>query len=247
MSADQRGKFPVMTPEQYIAQEEELSSNSETRAPIIVCVDCSYSMRQHHRLEEVMKGLDGFCRDMARDRIACQSVELCIISFGGTMARVERDFTAPDRIQLPQLTAAGETPLADAVMTALEILERRKELYRDNGNSFYRPWLILIGDGDETRSSKELSQAAALLKQESDAKHLSVLCITVGDEDRMSCASLMKLSPDGKVQYLRDLKFREFFSWLSRSIQKTSQSMSGEEVHYEPTTTWGKVIDREQR
>lgn len=71
-----------------------------------------------------------------------------------------------------------------------------------------------------------------------------MLCVTVGDADRMEYSSLMKLAPDGKVQYLRDLKFREFFSWLSRSIQKTSQSMSGEEVHFDPTTTWGEILER---
>ena len=147
-------------------------------------------------------------------------------------------------MQLPKLTASGETPLADGVMTALAALEERKRRYGDNGNTYFRPWLILIGDGDESRSSASLDQAAEVLRSESEAKHLSVLCVTVGDADRMEYSSLMKLAPDGKVQYLRDLKFREFFSWLSRSIQKTSQSMSGEEVHFDPTTTWGEILER---
>ena len=226
-------------------EEEELSNNAETRAPIVICVDCSFSMLQHHRLERVMEGLDTFCRELARDEIACASAEVCIVSYGGTMARVELDFAPPDRIRLPKLTASGETPLADAVKTALENLEMRKRRYRDNGNSYYRPWLILLGDGDETMSARELNQAAALLKEESDAKHLNVLCVTVGDEDRIQYASLMKLAPDGRVHYLRDLKFKEFFSWLSQSIERTSLSMSGEEVYYEPTTTWGEVLQRE--
>lgn len=243
----QTSKFPVLTPDEYMVDEEELATNPEKRTPIIVCVDCSYSMLQKQRLQKVVEGLEVFCRDMAADEIASQSVELCIISYGGTEARVERDFTPPERFRLPVLTAAGETPLADAVMTALEALERRRKRYIDNGNAWFRPWLILIGDGDESRSSQKLDEAAAILKEESDAKHLNVLCVTVGDESRMECASLMKLSPDGRVQYLRDMKFREFFSWLSRSIEKTSQSLQGEEVYYEPTSTWGEVIQGRQR
>ena len=239
-----RNKFPQKTPEEYLLEEEELSSNSETRVPIILCVDCSFSMRQQRRLEKVLEGLQKFRREMAADLIACQSVELCLISFGGDQAIVERDFTPPDRLEIPHLTADGGTPLADAVMTALENLEKRKVRYDDNGNSYYRPWLFLVGDGDESGSSQALDQAAAVLKAESDAKHLSVLCVTVGDEDKIECSSLMKLAPDGKVQYLRDLKFGEFFSWLSRSIQKTSQSMSGEEVYFAPTTSWGEVLER---
>ena len=99
-------------------------------------------------------------------------------------------------------------------------------------------------DGDESRSSRELEEAAAALRKESEAKRLNVLCVTIGDEAQLECSSLMRLAPDGRVQYLRDLKFREFFGWLSRSIQKTSQSLSGEEVSYEPTVTWGEIIER---
>ena len=246
MAQETRGRYPEVTPERYRLDESDLASNPSMRAPIIICVDCSFSMRQQQRLERVLEGLKSFCRDMDQDLLARDSVELCVISFGGTMARVECDFTTVDRVELPELTAAGETPLADAVELALENLELRKQRYEDNGISFYRPWLVLIGDGDETLSNRQLEWAAKRLKEESDAKHLNVLCITVGDADKISCSSLMKLSPSGTVQYLRDLKFREFFGWLSRSIQKTSQSMSGEEVHYEPTGSWAEILGGEQ-
>ena len=71
-------------------------------------------------------------------------------------------------------------------------------------------------------------------------------CIMVGDETtaRRESGSLLRLSPDGEVRYLKDLKFREFFAWLSRSIQKTSQSMSGEEIYYEPTGDWAEILTR---
>lgn len=242
MSEEKRSKFPKKTPQEYLLEEEELCRNSERRTPITVCIDCSYSMRQQRRLVKVMEGLKQFCLDMAADTVANQSVELCIISFGGDMAVVERDFTAPDHMKLPELMADGETPLADAVKTALVNLEKRKHRYADNGNSYFRPWLIIIGDGDETRSAAELEEAAAILKEESDNKHLSVLCVTVGDKENMKCDSLLKLSPDHKVHYLQDLKFQEFFTWLSRSIQKSAMSMTGEEVYYDPTTTWGEIL-----
>lgn len=242
----EKPRFPEKTAELYRLEEAELADNGSRRAPIVVCVDCSFSMRKEHRLERVMDGLKDFCRDMNRDALARDSVEMCLISFGGSHASVECDFATPDHITLPQLEADGETPLADAVSLALENLELRKERYEDNGISFYRPWLVIIGDGDESRSSKHLDQMVQKLKEESDEKHLNVLCIMVGDEAmvRRESASLLRLSPDGTVQYLRDLKFREFFGWLSRSIQKTSQSMSGEEIYYEPTGDWAEILSR---
>ena len=242
----EKSRFPQKTTEEYRLEEEELADNGSRRVPIIVCVDCSFSMRQGHRLERVVDGLVNFCQDMNRDPLARDSVELCLISFGGRNACVECDFATPDRITLPKLVADGETPLADAVFLALDNLALRKQRYEQNGISFYRPWLVLIGDGDETGSSQQLAVAAQKLKEESEAKRLNVLCIMVGNEDRVrqESGSLLHLSPDGTVQYLQDLKFREFFGWLSRSIQKTSQSMSGEEIYYEPTGDWAEILSR---
>lgn len=227
-----------------LLEEEELISNTENRTPVMFCLDCSFSMRHQHRLDRVMDGLREFCRDMAKDPVAGLSVELCIIGFGGNAPTLVMDFTPPGRVSLPVLKADGNTPLTEGVRLALDTLEARKMRYDQNGIPIYRPWLIIIGDGDDTGSKKELEQMAAHLKAESDAKHLNVLCITVGDEDKICYSSLMKLSPDGKVQYLKDLKFREFFAWLSRSMEKTSRSIGHEEPLYESTVTWGEVLHR---
>ena len=110
MSENHRSKFPVKTPQEYLLEEEELSSNSEPRVPIIVCVDCSFSMRQQHRLERVLEGLEDFCADMAADPIACQSVELCIVSFGGEQAVVERDSPRRTGCSCPSSPPAGKPP-----------------------------------------------------------------------------------------------------------------------------------------
>ena len=53
---------------------------------------------------------------------------------------------------------------------------------------------------------------------------------------------LDRLSPDGHAHKLHDLKFHEFFSWLSRNVQKMSQSLAGEESEMEPTTSWEDAL-----
>lgn len=230
----------------YMLEEEELISNTESRTPVIFCLDCSFSMRQQRRLDRVLEGMREFCRDMAKDPVAGLSIEVCIISFGGEEPRLAMDFTPPSRIELPRLQADGRTPLAKSVRLALKTLDTRMVRYEQNCLTTYRPWLIIIGDGDDTGNRKDLEEMAAVLKEKHDAKHLNVLCITMGDEDRITFSSLMKLSPNGRVQYLRDLKFGEFFAWLSRSMEKTSRSMGHEEPLYEATTTWGELLERGQ-
>ena len=228
----------------YFLKEEELYDNTEIRTPVIFCLDCSFSMRQQQRLDRVMEGMKEFCRDIAKDPVAGLSVEICVISFGGEEPKLEMDFTQPGKVVLPALKADGRTPLVKGVQLALDTLGAIKTRYDQTSTTTFRPWLIIIGDGDDTGNPKDLTQMAAVLKAESDAKHLNVLCITVGDEDKICFSSLMKLSPNGKVLYLRDLKFREFFAWLSRSMEKTSRSMGHEEPLYEPTSSWGEGLER---
>lgn len=240
-----QNRYPQKTPAEYRMEEEYLAQNGTRRVPIVVCVDCSYSMRQNQRLQKVMEGLHAFRQEMENDRIACDTVELCLVQFSGEAARVVCDFATPDVLQLPDtLATEGETPLADAVNLALEMIEQRKARYADYGISYYRPWMVIIGDGDETRSDRQLQETARRLRAEYDAKHLNVLCVIVGDDSqvRNESSSLRSLSPDGKVHFLRDLKFCEFFGWFSRSIHKASMSMSGEELLYEPTGDWAEIL-----
>ncbi len=240
--------YEYSDPEEFLLNTSDLVNNANPLAPVLICVDCSFSMRQHSRLNRVLEGIESFRQDILSDPVARDSLELGIVAFGGKMAREVMPFCSAEQAKIPQLVADGATPLADAVRTALEVLRRRREQYQRCGNECFRPWLIIIGDDDDDMSAPgELEEMARILRREYDQKHLNVLCITVGDEEAIQYASLARLAPDGQVYYLRDLKFREFFSWLSRSIEKTSQSMQGEEILLAPTTTWGEVKKLEAR
>ena len=61
-----------------------------------------------------------------------------------------------------------------------------------------------------------------------NSKKLTVFPIGIGDESDMS--TLNSFSPKRPALRLQGLKFREFFSWLSQSVSRVSQSMPGESV-----------------
>ena len=58
MASSKKPKYPVETPEESKISLTELANNPESRTPIIVCVDCSYSMLQNGRLYKMMEGLE---------------------------------------------------------------------------------------------------------------------------------------------------------------------------------------------
>mgnify|MGYP000473632928 CR=1 FL=1 len=60
MASSKKPKYPVETPEESKISLTELANNPESRTPIIVCVDCSYSMLQNGRLHKMMEASNAF-------------------------------------------------------------------------------------------------------------------------------------------------------------------------------------------
>ena len=73
-------------------RSEELAQNPSTRVPIVLCVDTSYSMSIDNRIGQMNDGIQRFLHDMARDQIAADSVELCVVAYGGAEPREVSSF-----------------------------------------------------------------------------------------------------------------------------------------------------------
>lgn len=129
--------------------------------------------------------------------------------------------------------------MGEAVNMALDMLEARKEEYKDAGVDYYQPWLVLMTDGMPNRDKSELFRSIQRTCQMVQDKKLTVFPIGIGSEADMD--TLKKFSPKRKPLRLKGLKFKEFFTWLSKSVSKTSQSIPGENVLLEPTGGWGEL------
>lgn len=239
ISSEKTSGLPEQTPEEYLAQRRELYSNPATMLLLTVCVDCSFSMLQKKRLHQVLEGLELMRQEISKNKSIAQSVEICIISYGGDRAVVESDFVSVSRLVIPQLKASGATPLGQAAMAAQACIQARMNSYSSIGNSCFKPRLIFIGDGDAT-DEECIPDAARRLAE----MGCSVLCITVGEEDSLECASLLELSPQKKVYYLQDINFKRFFLELSNSVVATSKSTLASEGEYVPTGDVATVLER---
>ena len=211
----------------------DLTENPTARTPVVLCLDTSASM-QGDPIDELQKGVELFYDEVGSDEIARYSAEIAIVTFGGSV-----DVIADLAEKAPlNLQASGDTPMGEAVCTALDILERRKRQYQKTGVDYFQPWLVLMTDGMPT---DHISEAVDRVSRMVNQRKLSVFPIGVGADADMD--TLRRFSPKRSPLRLRGLSFRSFFEWLSQSVQRVSASIPGERVPLddEGIKGWGEV------
>ncbi|MBM3601685.1 MAG: VWA domain-containing protein [Alphaproteobacteria bacterium] len=211
--------------------------NPEARCPVVLMLDTSKSMAGAP-IEELVAGVAAFRDDVRKDDIAALRVEVAIVSFGGAM-RVAQDFVTIDQFEPPVLAAAGDTPMGAAIDCALDLIEKRKALYRENGIPYYRPWAFLITDGEPTDGQRWEIAARRVHAAETDRK-LTFFAVGVGDAnmDILGCIT----PPSRPPLMLERLRFRKLFEWLSTSLKRVSSGrVGGEMVALPPVESWART------
>lgn len=211
-----------------LLRREDLVNNPTARVPVCLCLDISGSM-VGDPIDELNKGVRLFYDAINEDEVAAYSAEISIVTFGGTKAECLADFASLQlQPQPPVLSAYGMTPMGEAVNLGLDLLEKRKDEYKDAGVDYFQPWLVLMTDGQPNGDNREFSRAVNRTVELVNAKKLTVFPIGIGREADMN--ALAQFSPKRPPLRLQGLKFKEFFQWLSKSVSKTSQSIPGESI-----------------
>ena len=225
----------------YLLKEDDLVNNPMARVPVCLCLDTSGSM-DGDPIDELNEGVKLFFNAIREDETAAYSAEIAIVTFGGSGAVGIQDFsTLQLQPEAPVLSASGMTPMGEAVNMALDMLERRKDEYKSKGVDYYQPWLVLMTDGAPNGSSSELNRSIERTCEAVNARKLTVFPIGIGPAADMDV--LARYSPKRSPLKLRELKFREFFEWLSKSVSRTSQSRPGETVQLDINGIkgWGEL------
>ena len=195
-------------------------SNPAPRCPVVLLLDTSSSM-EGAPIRELRAGVRQFLQETSGDEAASRSVELEVITFDND-ARAILPFTpiVNARISDSALQANGMTSMGAALELAYRDLADRRRMYRDNGISAYRPWVILMTDGGPNDDWEDKYQK---LQQLGDAGKVQYLGIGIGDDADFDTLRMILPAQPGPVK-LRELRFKAFFRWLTDSMKSVSRS-----------------------
>ena len=209
---------------ELIPDEIQFAENPEPRCPCVLLVDVSTSM-YGDPITKLNEGLAQFKEELKKDQLASLRVEVAIITFGST-AEVAQDFITADQFEAPTLVANGTTMMSAGVNLALDKIEERKQMYRDNGIDYYRPWLFLLTDGAPTEEQEVVNAAFSKLKQADSEKRVAAFSVGVEGADM---DILTEISPRRPLM-LKGMEFKSMFVWLSQSMSRVSGSRTDDEI-----------------
>ena len=212
----------------------EFADNPEPRCPVLIIADCSGSM-SGRPVDAMNQGVDDLYQAIIDDEIARNRVEVALLSFN-TETRVERDFSTVSERTRTTMRAGGGTNMHVAIQQGCDILEARKEQYRLGGVPYFRPIMVIFSDGLPTSPRSEMEQANQRLVDMESGSQLTIFKVGI---NAAAVQAMLRVLPNPnsrfQPQQLDNLRFSDFFVWLSRSVSAISRSTPGDVVNLPPT------------
>ena len=209
---------------ELIPDEIQFAENPEPRCPCVLLVDVSSSM-YGPPMNELNSGIATFAQELKADQLASLRTEVAIVTFGST-AEMVQEFVTAAQFQPPTLVANGATMMGAGINLALDKIEERKQMYRDNGIDYYRPWLFLLTDGAPSESQEVVSTASQRLHDAESEKRVAAFSVGV---EGANMDLLTDISPRRPLM-LKGLEFSSMFVWLSQSMSRVSRSRTDDEI-----------------
>lgn len=211
----------------------ESAENFEQKCLCVLVLDTSGSM-MGKPIMDLNKGLVDFYKEIEGDNTTSQRLEIAMISFNSTSNLIQEPALV-ENVAISELSACGSTVMVTAIKDAIQLVEDRKNWYKSTGQKYYRPWIILMTDG-EPDSDQDVEWLSRKIKEDTNNKKYVFLPIGV---EGANMQILTKIQGNIPPMMLKGTRFGDFFKWLSASMGTVVKADVGEKVNLsEGSDSW---------
>ena len=207
----------------------EFANNPEARCSIVLIVDNSGSMAGE-KIDTVNRALVKFGNIIRGDAVTALRADVAVVAASNN-PWVVQDFTNGADFQPPTLGIEPAEYYSKGINIALDIIEARKQSYRDGGIAYYRSLAYFLGDGFPTIDTpSELDKVSSRVFRMEESRSVAFFVFGIGIDGRCDMNMLAKLGPRSP-QLLTNLEQLDgSIQWLARSVATVSQSQPGDSV-----------------
>lgn len=205
----------------------ESAENYEQKCLCVLVLDTSGSM-SGKPIAELNQGLIDFYEEIEGDETTSQRLEIALISFNTTSELVQEPALV-ENVAIPELKATGCTAMVSALKDAIQLVEDRKSWYKSTGQKYYRPWIILMTDGEPTDDKNDVYNLGQRIKVDTNDINKKYVFLPIGVEGA-NMTVLKELQGTIPPMKLKGTRFSAFFKWLSASMGSVVKAEAGEKV-----------------
>lgn len=217
--------------------EADFGNSTKRRLPICFCLDTSGSMIGNP-IKQLNLGLSNFVSSIKANDDTRSATDIAIVTFGAQVnivmpfGKLAKDKTLPEITASTSLTALGE-----GILTSLELLDVRKQGYKEMGIKYYQPWLVVITDGapQGPNAMQNMNLAIEACNELEANDKLVVFNIGVGNAADFDILKKLSKKREEPIS-VSSADFGRLFEFLGSSSSSVISSGKGDDALYNIST-----------
>lgn len=195
---------------------------SEAHMACLLLLDTSGSM-SGDPIRNLNSAINIFKNDVMKDEKTRNIVDIAVVEFNDE-TNIIQEFVPIGELNPVALEAGGMTSMADAISTAIDMVDDRSRFYFTTGTVPYKPWIVLISDGGPTDDPGDFDNAVRKIQDHEENGKVKVFALGVEGYDSQTLHRIA----GKKVMKLEGHSFEGFFDWLNKSMRNMSKVAPGE-------------------
>lgn len=192
--------------------------------PVIVLIDVSGSMTVDGKIQALNRAVSEMIAAFSDEQDFRAQIQVAVITFGGKGAQLHTPLTPSTEVKWREMSAAGKTPLGDALNLCTDMIEDRSKI----PGRAYRPTVVLVSDGQPTDLWEEAMRRFLVSERSSKALRLA---LGIGADADQVVLERFVANSDYRVFRADEVRqITQFFRWVTMSVTTRSRNSSPDRV-----------------